>query len=385
MTASIKKYHASAFLLESHPIRTVSFSPSHDGRTFAVGTNSKALRICRISKDDRSIEILHERAGHHLGSVYCSSWNADSTLLATGSNDKTVKVCKVFLDDDGSQQPGARGGYFGAGGAGNYGSHVGGDGVISSSFERDDLVLKGHTGTVRDVSFHPSDPTRLLSCGAHNNVALLWDIVGVANQGDGTVRPIAMLEGHEDTVFCGRFSPFETHFAATGASDNTVRVWDLRGPTSKGSAIVTSFESAPLSLVWSSDGYGILTSHADGTIRSIDLRASKGQVSGGGGGGSGRPLSQIASVTNAHVSECRSIDATPCGRYLLSSSFDGTASVFTMPTLGVAGPEFNAQIRGKGGGKLLQGKWRNKGKPGFIVAGSEGLTYYCEKDESKYS
>ena len=49
-----------------------------------------------------------------------------------------VKVIKVFLDD----------------------AENGGYGMVSNSLERSDLLLKGHGGTVRDVTFHNEDNGR---------------------------------------------------------------------------------------------------------------------------------------------------------------------------------------------------------------------------------
>ena len=94
---SFTQFNCLATLQESHPIRTVAFSPT--GSVFSVGTNSKALRLCQFNGEEQAIEVLHERAKHHDGSVYCASWSSDSRLIATGSNDKMVKVIKVFLDD----------------------------------------------------------------------------------------------------------------------------------------------------------------------------------------------------------------------------------------------------------------------------------------------
>eukprot|EP00520_Triparma_pacifica_P009212 CAMPEP_0118634774 /NCGR_PEP_ID=MMETSP0785-20121206/1727_1 /TAXON_ID=91992 /ORGANISM="Bolidomonas pacifica, Strain CCMP 1866" /LENGTH=703 /DNA_ID=CAMNT_0006525773 /DNA_START=26 /DNA_END=2133 /DNA_ORIENTATION=- len=271
-----------ATLQESHPIRTCSFSPS--GSVFAVGTNSKALRLCSYDEERGEIDIIHERSNHHLGSVYCSSWNCEGKLIATGSNDKTVKVVKVFLEEN-DDLP-----------------------IISNSFERNDLVLKGHGGTVRDVMFHNEDHGRLLSVGAGEKpVGLVWDIVGV---GGAEISPIRSLEGHTQAVYCGRFSPFDTHFVATGSADNTVKLWDLRSDTSKGASMSITCASPVFSCCFKGK-HELVTSHSDGTIRSVDIKTGK-----------------TVSVIQAHNDECRSLDVTPCRRFMLSGGFDGTAGVF---------------------------------------------------------
>jgi len=212
-----KSFVPVATMNESHPIRTVEFSPS--GEHFTVGTNSKALRICRLSPSSgasssgasssgastspstsASLSVVYERPLHHHGSVYCSAWNASSTLIATGSNDKTVKI--IALDVDAS------------------------DSNLRRSIEQEDLTLLGHSGTVRSVAFHNEDPGRLLSTGAGDNLGQIWDVnttnVGGFNTrgGDGDYndgsRPVATLRGHKATVHAGKFSPFENFVVGTG-------------------------------------------------------------------------------------------------------------------------------------------------------------------------
>ena len=198
-----------ATLNESHPIRTVEFSNS--GSHFTVGTNSKALRICRLSDSRDSIEVVYERPMHHHGSVYCSSWNASSTLIATGSNDKTVKIINIDIDEE--------------------------DENLRRSIEQEDLTLKGHEGTVRTVAFHNDDPGRLMSAGAGDNIGQIWDVNTTHAQGfntrddgnynDGS-KPINTLRAHTATIYCCKFSPFENFLCATAGADSVLNLWDVR-------------------------------------------------------------------------------------------------------------------------------------------------------------
>ena len=55
---SFLHFHCLATMQESHPIRTVAFSPT--GSVFSVGTNSKALRLCQFNEESNEIEVLHE-------------------------------------------------------------------------------------------------------------------------------------------------------------------------------------------------------------------------------------------------------------------------------------------------------------------------------------
>ena len=91
-------------------IRCAEFHPG--GKLFAVGSNSKTLRICAYPSDilagtvgkgpkaDATNNgltggpptVLFKRTKHHKGSIYCLSWSLRGDLLATGSNDTPVKL-----------------------------------------------------------------------------------------------------------------------------------------------------------------------------------------------------------------------------------------------------------------------------------------------------
>ena len=75
-------------------------------------------------------------------------------------------------------------------------------------------------------------------------------------------------------MYCGKFSPFETHFVATGSADNTVKLWDLRSNTSEGSTLTIKATSPILSIAFLSK-YSIMSSHVDGTLRQVDIKTGK--------------------------------------------------------------------------------------------------------------
>lgn len=111
-------------------MRAVAFHPS--GTLYAVGSNSKTLRVCAYPETlgprwglgigrrlpvhaftsltlpvlgsistpgaAKQPAVRFRRNKHHKGSIYCVAWSHCGQLLATGSNDKFVKVLPFSAD-----------------------------------------------------------------------------------------------------------------------------------------------------------------------------------------------------------------------------------------------------------------------------------------------
>ncbi|KAF0299844.1 WD repeat-containing protein 47 [Amphibalanus amphitrite] len=85
-------------------IRCAEFHPF--GKLYAIGSNSKTLRICSYPKlvdlrDDHvtcQSSVVLKRPRHHKGSIYCMAWSPVGDLIATGSNDKTIKLMRFDAD-----------------------------------------------------------------------------------------------------------------------------------------------------------------------------------------------------------------------------------------------------------------------------------------------
>ncbi|KAF6003932.1 hypothetical protein F1559_004063 [Cyanidiococcus yangmingshanensis] len=82
--------------------------------------------------------------------------------------------------------------------------------------------LIGHTATVEDVCFHPSNPSLLASCG-DDRCLLLWDL-------RAPPRPIGgVRNAHAGDVNCLDWSrDRNAHYLITGGDDGVVRLWDMR-------------------------------------------------------------------------------------------------------------------------------------------------------------
>jgi WD40 repeat protein len=80
------------------------------------------------------------------------------------------------------------------------------------------LTLKGHSGSVRSVSFSP-DGKRIVSGGGYrDNTVKVWD----AQTGQETLT----LKGHSHYVMSASFSP-DGKRIVSGSADGTLKVWDI--------------------------------------------------------------------------------------------------------------------------------------------------------------
>lgn len=140
--------------------RALAFSPT--GEYLAVGTNSRALRVCAMG-GDRSGKPILEKADCHQGSVFCAAWSVSGALLATGSNDHTVRLLRL-----------RRGG--------------GASALLKAASTE---VLRGHDGTVRDLGFSPVADT-MATAGSGDCCVRLWDCERAG--------AIASLKGHTAPV-----------------------------------------------------------------------------------------------------------------------------------------------------------------------------------------
>lgn len=148
-------------------IRAVEFHPK--GKYYAVGSNSKTLRICsypyasELKKDvelPMQPEVTLRRLKYHKGSIFCLGWNPSGELLATGSNDQTIKLVRFNQD-------------------------------TCELVEESECVLSMHEATVRDLCFmqdSTNNTNLLISGGAGNCKIYVTDCQ--------TATPFQAFSGH---------------------------------------------------------------------------------------------------------------------------------------------------------------------------------------------
>jgi len=265
-------------------IRAVAFHPS--GESFLIGTNAKDLLYCSTStlEEDADkvasrqgervgdIEVLQQRVEHHFGSIYAVAWDARGKVCATGSNDKIVRVMPLSSAGD---LPTA-----------------------------DTQALVGHTGTVRALDF--GQQGSLLATGGAGDCALrLWDV--------GSSVCISTLQGHTGHVYSLRLAQ-DGVTMASGGYDGTVRLWDLRSPNPASCKVIQvgqKVSSVAINPNSSLVAVGYADASKDGHyVGMLDIRAEG-----------------IVSEYNSHTEECRSLDFSPGGRWLLTGGSDNLVTI----------------------------------------------------------
>uniref|UniRef100_A0A023FMA6 Putative wd40 domain protein n=1 Tax=Amblyomma cajennense TaxID=34607 RepID=A0A023FMA6_AMBCJ len=265
-------------LEDAQVVRACDFHPS--GQFYAVGSNSKTLRICGYPTitDLREGDVAHQptvlfkRLKHHKGSIYCLAWNQTGDLLATGSNDKTIKLMR-FKSETCALDTGG------------------------------EAELTMHDGTIRDLCFVEDLSNRsslLISGGAGDCKIYVTDCE--------TATPFQALSGHSGHVLS--LYTWGGAMFVSGSQDRTIRFWDLRtrgcvnlvtAPPASGSG-----PGSPVAAVAvDPSGRMLVSGHEDATCMLYDIRG-------------GRSIQTF----RPHSSDLRSVRFSPRAYYLLTASYD---------------------------------------------------------------
>ena len=210
----------------------------------------------------------------------------------------------------------------------------------------------GHTQSISTVAFS-SDGKRLVS-GSADNFLKLWDVP--------TGRLIRTFDGHSSSVNSVAFSP-DGRRLVSGSDDRTVRLWDattgalvrtMSGHTERVNAVafardgqaVLSGSAVKALKVWDIvNGRAIrtLSGHRDHIAAIAVSPDGRHALSGSGTPGqcSGRACGnenalklwdivtgQLLRTLSGHAAEIRSVDFSPNGAQLLSSSDDATIKLW---------------------------------------------------------
>lgn len=197
----------------------VTFSP--DGQLLAAASEGGTVKIW----DAATGELRRELEGHQswAGSV---AFHGDGRLLATGDWNGTVRIWDLRTDAAPKtlQAPEHQGKVasciaFSPDSAGRYLAA----GYFDNRVEVWDIAskkvfrrLRGHTGYITSVAFHPHDARRLASAGEDRAVRI-WDVPAG--------REVLQLQGHIDICSGLAFRP-DGDLLASASYDRTIRLWD---------------------------------------------------------------------------------------------------------------------------------------------------------------
>nr|XP_018911983.1 PREDICTED: WD repeat-containing protein 47 isoform X1 [Bemisia tabaci]XP_018911984.1 PREDICTED: WD repeat-containing protein 47 isoform X1 [Bemisia tabaci]XP_018911985.1 PREDICTED: WD repeat-containing protein 47 isoform X1 [Bemisia tabaci] len=271
------RFMAITSLEDVQAVRCAEFHPR--GNVYAVGSNSKTLRICAypkisdISEDSPVCQptVLFKRTRHHKGSIYCMAWTPIGDLMATGSNDKTVKLMRFNAE--------------------------------TSNLEGQEIELAMHDGTVRDLCFLEDTSNKsslLISGGAGDCKIYVTDCA--------TGQAYQALSGHSGHVLS--LYNWGGAMFVSGSQDRTVRFWDLR---TRGCVNVitpvtvpgTKQGSAVAAVCVDPSGRLLVSGHEDSACVLWDIRGAR-----------------TLQCFKPHSADVRSIRFSPSAYYLLTAGYD---------------------------------------------------------------
>lgn len=247
-------------------VASAGFSP--DGSRIVTGSWDNAARVWDVATGNAVLKL----EGHE-GSVNGATYSPDGSLIVTASDDSTA---------------------------------------ILWDAERGTIVrtLRGHTDRLQSAVFSPAG-TQILTA-AHDKTARLWDAA--------TGEPRGQFAGHEWAVLCAAFSP-DGKKVITGSEDNSARIWETA--TQKLLLRLEGHTAPVASVTFLPDEHHpqatrVLTGSRDNTAKLWDAEH---------GSGNDARAKEILTLKR-HSQEVTCVSASPNGRFVVTSSRDGTAIVW---------------------------------------------------------
>jgi WD40 repeat protein/serine/threonine protein kinase len=278
-------------------LRSVAFSP--DGSGLASAGLDQTVKIWDATTGQ---EVLTLRG--HLDNIFCVAFSADGHQLASASVDNTVRLWDASPWET-EPTPESR-------------------------------TLRGHTGAVTDLAFHPTDGRRLVSADTGGTLRF-WDVWSGKTLGELHVAPSPFAVRVAYSPDGGRLAALSQE--PRGGGGGFVRVWEIA--TAKE---ICTFQKSlrPGALAFSPDGRHVASGGYDDVVRIWDAATAE---EGPHFEGHDWPIFGVA--------------FSPDGRHLASCSGDNTVRVWDWTTreqLPMLQPQHAgrvARVAFSGDGKLL--------------------------------
>ncbi|KAI9155318.1 cytosolic iron-sulfur protein assembly protein [Paramyrothecium foliicola] len=285
-------------------------STPHPTLPLLATTHAKSTTVFSLS----TLSSHSTLTGGHTRSVRSAAWKPGlpphKLCLVTGSFDATAGLWRWDGDAAG----------VGGGADNDLETEVKASGARGDDADADDweftLVLEGHDSEIKSVAFSPSG-AHLATCSRDKSV-WIWEDIG-ATEADDEWETIAVLNEHEGDVKAVAWCPdvpgrnarrrFGSDVLASASYDNTVRIWREDGDGEWVCvAVLEGHEGTVWGLQWEPRPKGnafprLMTFSADGTIRVWTLKEDDEDEEGSGTGGARSALGGIPNTMRRSLRE----------------------------------------------------------------------------------